>query len=303
MQSCYQLYLRALPENVQSRILKFSSPESFMSPGRLSVLALPFWLGEALGIDLEVQREIALANMFGLLHFISQDNLADEESSSEDRLALVISGTLYLQQMFAGYQQFFPPDSPFWPLVDKYWQEWAQSLAWERQTGLRPSFSEADLLQAARKASPLKICTSGLALLAQRQDLVPDLELAVDKMHMVVQMADDLGDLDEDLAGNRYNTILSMMAKKGTLQPFTAPDIDHVGRAIFITSDDGEFFRYMDQVAGEAQALLHRLGLPQWAELVGLTVQKAQMLVDFHLQSVIPDHLNPVFDNVQSEGI
>jgi hypothetical protein len=94
-----------------------------------------------------------------------------------------------------------------------------------------------------------------------------------------------------------------MMAKKGTLQPFTAPDIDHVGRAIFITSDDGEFFRYMDQVAGEAQALLHRLGLPQWAELVGLTVQKAQMLVDFHLQSVIPDHLNPVFDNVQSEGI
>jgi len=198
--------------------------------------------------------------------------------------------------MFIGYQRYFPAESIFWRYLEKYWKEWGESLIWERSTGFQSSFSDRDLLMAARKAAPLKICSSGMALLGNREHLIPELELAVDRMHMVLQMADDLGDLEEDLAGNRYNTFLSMMAVNGSLMPSKAKSIDQIGHTIFRTVADGEFIQHMRQISETAHKDLDRLGLSQWGDLISLIVKKTEKQIELHLENIIPPDLNPVFE-------
>jgi hypothetical protein len=149
---------------------------------------------------------------------------------------------------------------------------------------------------AARKAAPLKICSSGMALFGTREDLIPELELAVDRMHMVLQMADDFADLEEDLAGNRYNTFMSMMAVNGSLIPSHAYRIDQIGHTIFRTVADGEFIQHMRQISDTTRKDLDRLGLSQWGDLISLIVSKTEKQIEHHLETIIPPDLNPVFD-------
>lgn len=296
----YLTYLDSLPEKVRPLVFKMDDPEESMSPGRFSVLALPFWVGEALGVGLETRRHIALANIYGLSHFIAQDRLTDGDWSGdswqEEIPALVLSGTLYLQQMFSHYQSYFPPRSTFWPLLNKYWLEWADSITWEREVGLCPAFVEEDLVRAARKAAPLKICTTGLALLGGRENLITDLERAIDMMHMVMQMMDDLMDMAEDLASNRFNTALSLMVSSGTLVPQNRFEINQIGKAMFTSGDDVLYFNRMQDIADSAQVLLNQIGIPQWADLIQQTVQKAQIWRDLHVKELIPETLDALFE-------
>lgn len=292
----YLVYLDSLPPDLRSSINKMPAPDVRMSPGRLSVLALPFWVGETLGVDLETCRQIALANIYGLLHFIAQDNITDGKWSEETLPANVISSTLCLQQMFTHYQRFFAPHSPFWSLLNQYWLEWASSIAWEQQARSNSSFAEQDLIKAARKAAPLKICTSGLALLSQREDLIPSLELAIDRMHMVIQMADDLMDMAEDLASNRYNSALSMLISKGALDPRSSPEINQIGRALYVSGDDKTYFLRMQEIAKEARALVDGMGFPYWSKLIEQAVQIAIDWRDRILETILSEELVPLTD-------
>jgi hypothetical protein len=295
----YRAYLDSLPSTVRPLMIEMAATDAFTSSGRLSVIALPFWVGRVLGIGLETCRQIALANIFGLLHFIVQDNLSDGDWSEETMPAYVLSGTLYLQQMFARYQQFFPPHSPFWSLLNQYWLEWANSIVWERQAHSDCSFSEEDLVKAARKAAPLKISTSGLALLGDRGDRIPELERAVDMMHIVMQMADDLADMAEDLTSNRYNSALSMMFSRGTLNLHADIDINQIGRALFTSGDDVVYFRQMWEIAEKARGLLDRMGFHEWAELIYQTAHQAQMWRDQHVEALLSSVVKPS----QKEGL
>jgi hypothetical protein len=297
---CYRSYIETLPVDVRQHGMKIADLKTELSPGRLSVLTLPFLLGETFGIVLETQRLLSKANLFGLHHFTAQDNLVDQEWNDEIRTSLVILGTLCLQQMFEIYHKFFPPDSQFWLFVDKYWREWAGSLIWERQAKIQTSFSDDELIMAARKAAPLKICTTGIALLRNKPYLIPTLEIAVDKMHMVMQMADDLVDLEEDLAGNHYNTFLSMMEVRGSINHATSKDIDHIGRILFSTGVEQEFFLRMQKIAEEFQNLVEGLHLEEWENLVALIVQEAQLIVSHHLETIVPKDLNSVFISAES---
>jgi len=296
VQADYEVYLSSLPPRVRQAVTPFSPKNVFMSSGKLSVLALPFWVGEALNVEREMCRRISLANFFGLLHFVVQDNITDGNWNEGDLPDRVISGTLFQQQMFVHYQHCFPPQSSFWSLLEKYWLEWAGSIAWERQAGPYSPFSEEDLLRAARKAAPLKVCPSGLALLSGREDLIPDLERAVDMMHMVMIMADDLVDVAEDLAGNRFNTLLSTLVSTLSLDPQERPDINWIGRRVFIDRVDEIHLQRMWAIAEEAQALLGQIGLTQWAELITRTVQGAEQWRDQRLRDIIALDLNEILE-------
>lgn len=300
IQADYEAYLSSLPEYVAQAVIKFAPPDVFVSTGRLSVMALPFWVGKELGVEPEVSYRISLANIFGLLHFVTQDSLTDGDFTKAEMPARVISGTLFQQQMFAHYQQCFPPQSPFWSLVDKYWLEWAASIAWEHQTGVYSPFTEENLLFAARKAAPLKISTSGLALLGNRENLIPDLERVVDMMHMVMQMADDFVDLAEDFAANRFNTLLSTMVSTGSLDPQANPDISQIGRTIFIERVDEIHFQRMWAITEKAQTLLGEMGLAKWAELIVQTVQLAEKWRDEQLRDILSE-LNGVLEKLSQQ--
>lgn len=290
--SDYLAYLATLPSNVRPLVIEMTAPDGSISPGRLSVLALPFWVGEAFDIDIHICRQIALANIFGLLHFITQDHLTDFDFTKKEIPGYVISGTLYLQQMFANYQPFFPPLSPFWYLLNKYWLEWAESTAWEQKVRSTYSFLEEDLLKAARKAAPLKICTSGLALLGHRQDLIPILEEAIDKMHMVFQMSDDLVDMADDLKSDRYNSVVNMLVSRGTLIPKADLEINHIGRVLYTSGDDRIYFERMQEISKQVGLLINRLGIPKWADLIEQTVSQTQLWRDEQLNLIVPSLLD-----------
>lgn len=287
----HRTYLDSLPQHVRQSVVQMTEPDVFMSPGRLSVMALPFWIGEAFDIALETRRRIALANLYGLLHFVVQDTLTDGDYQKDKMPTQVISGTLYQQQMFAHYQRCFPPTSLFWSLLNKYWLEWAGSIAWERQVGFLSPFSDEELLFAARKAAPLKVCTSGLALLSGRENLIPDLERAVDMMHMVIQMTDDMMDLAEDLAGNRFNTLVSTLVSISSHDSQAKPDINWMGRRIYIDRVDEIHLQRMWTIAEEAQKLLGQMKLPQWADLIVRTVQRAEHWRDEQLREIVASDL------------
>jgi hypothetical protein len=266
-----------------------------ISTGKLSILALPFWLGEAFGVDEEICRRFAVANIFGLLHFVMLDKLVDGDGQASEIPSIAIASSLYLQQLSARYQEFFPPGSPFWQLMEKYWQEWASALVWERDAGPRPLFSTTDLLKTAHKAAPLKICTSGMALLAGRAEIIPDLEAAVDGMHMVMQMMDDLVDMGQDLVkpaqptdrnspiSERFNAALNMVSSPAGVETKAITDIETIGRHLFTSGQDGDYIVEMERIACNTQSKLRELGLDDWAELIGITAHQARQWRDEHV--------------------
>jgi hypothetical protein len=270
-----------------------------ISTGKLSILALPFWLGEAFGIDEGVCRRFSVANIFGLLHFMMLDKLVDDDGQPGEFPSIAIASSLYQQQLAARYQEFFPPASPFWPLMEKYWLEWASALVWEREAGPRPPFSTADVLKSAHKAAPLKICTSGMALLGGRAEIIPDLEAAVDGMHMVMQMMDDLVDMGQDLArsaqqehpnrpiSERFNSALNMVASPAGAEAQQFADIETIGRHLFTSGQDGDYIAEMERIARRTQSRLRGLGLDDWAELIGITARQAQKWRDEHVEWLV----------------
>jgi len=290
--SDYLAYLATLPSNVRPLVIEMPAPDESISPGRLSVLALPFWVGEAFGVEIHICRQIALANIFGLLHFITQDRLMDLGHTGKDIPGYVLSGTLYLQQMFANYQPFFPPQSPFWDLLNQYWLEWAYSTVWEQKPRSTYSFLEEDLLKAARKAAPLKICTSGLALLGNRANLIPQLEEAIDKMHMVFQMSDDLVDMADDLKSDRYNSVVNMLISRGTLIPQANFEVNQIGRVLFTSGEDRIYFERMQEINKQVGLLINRLGIPSWADLIEQAVSQTQLWRDEQLALIVPSLLD-----------
>jgi len=298
IQARYEAFRTTLPSHLRPFIVKVPRAEAMMSPGRLSVVALPFWVGEAFGIEPEKCRRIALANLFGLLHFIIQDHLSDGGCPTAEIPGFAISGTLLQQQMYNHYLECFPPPTPFWSLMSKYWQEWADSIAWERQVGAFSNPSDEDLLRAARKAAPLKICTSGMAILSDREAQIPDLEKAIDMMHMVMQMADDMTDIAEDIAGNRFNTLLSTGVSIGAFKfdRQNSPDMSQLGRIIFANGIDEVHIQRMWSVAENARELLDRMGLSQCSELIAQTVRFAEKWRDQQLREIIALDLDKLLE-------
>lgn len=298
IQARYETFRATLPPYLRSFVIKVPKPGALLSPGRLSVLALPFWVGDAFGVEMEKRRQIALANLFGLLHFVIQDHLSDGGCPVTEIPGFAISGTLLQQQMYNHYLECFPPPTPFWSFLSKYWLEWADSIAWERQVGAFSSPSEDDLLRAARKAAPLKICTSGMAILSNRESQIPELEKAIDMMHMVVQMADDMADLAEDIAGNRFNTLLNTGISVGAFKynRTDSPDMSQLGRLIFANGIDEIHIQRMWSVAKDAREIFDPMGLPQCSELLDHTVHFAEKWRDRQLREIIAMDLDKLLE-------
>lgn len=251
-------------------------------------MAIPYWVGEAFKVKPEIYRRIALANIFGLQHFVAQDDLIDGSYAEGAIPNLAISGSIYLQQMFLHYQHFFPSDSPFWEHLDRYWLEWASSNLWEREASIHAPFNDDTLLLAARKAAPLKICTTGLALLGDQEDRIPELDQAIDLMHMVMQMADDLVDIATEVDDGRFNVVLNILNSEGLLDPEAELNPGNVGRLLFTSGYDQIYLEHVSRLAENAQEVMISLGFDSWATLVRNTVVGAYRWRDERVEEFMP---------------
>src|SRR4030067_206199 len=167
----------AFPLSLQPEIIHSYSPEDTNSPGLLSLVALPFWIGERLSLDRGVCMDMAGGNLFLLHSCQSCDCIVDNDPPLTSVRSQIVLGNLCYQQVLHHYQPYFSDGSAFWSHMEKYWGEWGESILWEIEPPgqIRP-FTDEHLQLAAHKAAALKICPTGMALLSGQPDLIHSFE-------------------------------------------------------------------------------------------------------------------------------
>ncbi len=212
------------------------------------IYLLPFWLREALGVDQEACRLSALGITFGTLYFFVQDAVMDIRPG-EYQGHLLPLGSLFFLDFIAPYRLLFDSGSPFWGYFEKYIEEWAESVLWEREHhwGKVQEYEEGDLIRLGHKAAPLKVPCTAMSLLAGREDAIELLEDMLDYNLVVVQLMDDLRDWRGDLARENYTYFLTrVMAAQGISSPASLTEVE-VEKALFV----GRVFEEMLDLAAE----------------------------------------------------
>ena len=238
-----------------------------ITPGNIVIL-LPFALAGALPFAdaLTGARTMALGNAFGAAHFLQQDRWLDGDESVSSAGAR-LSDVSFLR-FVREYSRLFPAESAFWGHLDRYLEEWFASLEWESRVLLSDDGAQAvtekqladTLRNIGRKMAPLKATAAAVALLADRPDTLARAERVVEHYHAGYQLADDLEDLEEDLAAQRWSVAAWLIAARSDLA--TPGDVSGAGELLRLGARSGALDELVELVcscyqraAGEAAVL------------------------------------------------
>lgn len=173
---------------------------------------LPYWVRELTESPINLCRDMAIGNVFAMLHFFLLDDAMD---GGEGRGRIGLRGSLALGQLLhelflQRYTRHFPPASPLWSYYRKYLQEWASAVYREDKTPADPY----DSVRLAHKAAPVKLCAVGLLLWNGQVGDIPGMEEAIELALAVLQLSDDWGDWLRDLAEPDTNAFLSLVRER-----------------------------------------------------------------------------------------
>lgn len=196
---------------------------------------MPFWLKDSFNIDSETCRIIALGNIFGLLYFMSQDEVIDNRSSGYE-VSLSPLSTMFFLDFTAQYRLIFSSDSLFWSYFEKYIGEWSQSVAWEHKKHWRhvEVFSEEDFILLSRKAAPFKIPFAAIGILAGNEQKIQAFSDMMDYDQVVYQIIDDWRDWREDLSKGNFTYFLMKAMEYCNIRDSSDLTETHVKKAIYI---------------------------------------------------------------------
>ncbi|WP_336789463.1 hypothetical protein [Paenibacillus sp. MMO-177] len=182
---------------------------------------LPYWVSDSVSIPPSQCRLLSLSNVFSMLYYFLQDDVMDENPAAwKEQLALA---HLCHSEMEDILRELFAADSPFWNYRRHYVNEWASAVVSED----RHDYFMTDIVQVAKKASPLKLASTGVLLLADQPEKIASMEELVDYSLVLLQMADDLTDWEDDLSEGNYNCLLSMIhAKRQPALPLYAKEVE-----------------------------------------------------------------------------
>ncbi len=94
---------------------------------RISYL-LPYWLREQTHSPIEVCRDIAVGNIYAMLHYFLLDDAMDGNGENPDAIRESLALGQLLDEMFKQrYRRLFPHDSILWSYYRKYLGEWASA--------------------------------------------------------------------------------------------------------------------------------------------------------------------------------
>ncbi|GGN98812.1 hypothetical protein [Saccharibacillus kuerlensis] len=207
------------------RYLDRFDPSRSGGPTNYICCLLPYWLQQAAEASLERCREIAAANVFGMLHFHLQDERMDR-STGIDRIHIALSQLLSVE-MNVRYSALFGSSEAFQSAMRLCTSEWAVGLAVEK---VNNSFFERPRDIAARSA-PLLLCP--LVLLEENERLCSRALYAVQETLITLQMADDWTDYAEDLKEGSYNCLVAMYRHKYELAADTAVSPEEIETAVY----------------------------------------------------------------------
>ncbi|TCM89824.1 hypothetical protein EV294_111114 [Paenibacillus sp. BK033] len=182
---------------------------------------LPYWINETSSIPIDQCRMLSLSNVFSMLYYFLQDDVMDETPAAwKEQLALA---HLCHFEMEAILRELFAASSPFWGYRQRYMNEWASAVVQED----KHDYFMTDIVQVAKKASPLKLASTGVLLLANRPEKIASVEELVDYSLVLLQMADDLTDWEDDLTEGNYNCLISLIrAKRQSIHPLQANEAE-----------------------------------------------------------------------------
>lgn len=211
--------------------------------------SLPFWLKDAIFVDIRYCRRMSLANVFIMLYFFIQDDVMDSPEVQADWNEQLALCNLFYLTFLDLYRQEFHSSSPFWIHFNTYITEWAVSVATEGEMNEYP----LNPLRFAKKAGPLKLASTGLLLLSDQEALINPVSEFVDDVLITLQMVDDWADWREDMAEGNENSLLAYLhseLKLGANERLTA---EQVSNALAIQD---HLSRFADQVQVRHEKLL-----------------------------------------------
>ncbi|MFS0727060.1 hypothetical protein [Paenibacillus sp. 1P07SE] len=209
---------------------------------------LPYWLEDALPLRREHARELALANVFGMLHYFILDDVMDAASSPSGWTEQLALSELFMLQYLSLYRKLFPHDSSFWQYHDNYIAEWSSTVCNERDE----NYFLTDPLRIAKKAGPVKLASTGALLLCDRAQLLYPVSEMVDLLLVTLQMNDDWADWEEDLASGSYNGLVALIKSMEGLTSQHTITSEQVRRALYMS---GAMSRYSARAIAAHQRL------------------------------------------------
>ena len=173
--------------------------------------SLPGWLGDALRLPAVSTADLTLANVYGLAYVRLRDDLVDGEIPEGDRRTILMLATVLYQKWLLMYTGLFPGGSPFWASFERYMAQWAGATLHNDRPPAKnfSEYDDLDLHHLGARGAPLKICAAGACLLAGRDELIPQLEAALDHLLIGAVLLDHARDWTEDLAAGRYNAFVA----------------------------------------------------------------------------------------------
>jgi hypothetical protein len=205
---------------------------------------LPWWLGQAFGLDAAVSREIVLSNVLGLGSIRLQDDLADGEvPAAEIDAARQLAAVLY-DAALEPYRDWFDAGSPFWGHLEE------RMAAWRSASSL------------ASRGAPLHVAAIATCLLAGRMDAYSTLEPCLDHALEALVRYDHVADWEADLANGRWNAFVAA-ASTGPQVP-DAHDRHRAATLVAMLTSDAvtAWFDRIDDGFAQAAALADTLDPP-----------------------------------------
>ncbi len=211
-------------------LLALSHPLRNGGRANLICYLLPYWLREETHGPIELCRDMAVGNIYMMLHFFLLDDAMDGEEENPGDIRGLLALSPLLDELFKQrYRRHFPHHSILWSCYGKYLGEWASVVYSEMAQPMNPG----DSGRLAHKAAPIKICACGAMLQAGRQDRMADMEGAIDLALAVLQLSDDWADWQEDLPVSHGNAFLSIVRSQLALPSEDLLDEKDIRRAIY----------------------------------------------------------------------
>ncbi len=220
----YSAFVKSLPEPLRGQakaLAKALAPgsgslvEHYGAVEAYPLLRFPLWLEEKyIGDKLFSESDgygldAVCASLYGYLYIRIQDNVIDEpELFNKDFLLL---GNEYVREFFSAYHMLFPPGSPFWGYLRRYWLATANNTLWERQEcgGKIRVFGDEDLARVGGKLEGGKISMAALCILAGREVDIARYGPVMDNLNIASQLHNDAVSFVKDLRHDYFTCIIA----------------------------------------------------------------------------------------------
>lgn len=192
---------------------------------------LPYWVQEPTGVSVSICRDLAVGNLYAMLHYFILDDAMD---GGTGRLAAGLRRSLVLGQLLQEmyrekYAKHFSNESPIWRYDQQYQREWAAAVCRDGETPADPR----DRAQLAGKAAPVKLWAVALLIQAEVPERIGSMEEAVELALAILQLSDDWTDWREDLSTPHCNAFLTIVRERLELSSDAPLDERAVRQAIF----------------------------------------------------------------------